>query len=202
MKTNRNSLVWAVAMLVPFLLQPVHAQRQHPASFGPITLGKPLPELPACGPRNSEGELPVRQPCLEEEDVPVQSRDWTVTVGNLPFDGGHMLVLTAECGEDRTACPVVQITAPIYPNMCKKVLARLTAKFGAPRYRPKSVQNGFGARWTREHYFWHFAEGDIVWYSAHEEIDDAGCQLEAVTRARQAALNKELGIRPDAKADF
>ncbi len=182
-------------MLAAVLLaSPLHPQGRT-ATFGPLTLGKPLPALPACGPRNSEGALQVREPCLEDEDLPEDKREWTVTVGNLPFDGGYLLVQTSACAQNRMACPIVQIETPVYEYMCAKVLAHLTAKFGAPVHHPVTVQNGFGAHWTQQHYYWKFTSGDLVYYAVHDDIDGGPCHLEATTRAFRAANDKKPEVK-------
>ena len=136
-----------------------------------------------------QGEYQERGPCLDKDGDDLK-------VGNIPYDAEDLYVVTKECGsENRRSCPVAQVTATIFENMCGKVLARLTAKFGAPVHHAVTVQNGFGARWTQHHYFWKFASGDLIYYDMHEEIDGGPCHLDANTREFRANVEKQPEVK-------
>lgn len=185
-----NALKVAVFIgLVISIRFPLLAQ-QRAVSFGPLTLGKPLPVLPPCGPMDSEGNYKVQVACADKMD-----RGWVagqdLFVRNVIADT-DLNIVTSDCGaEDRWSCPVVQITAPIFESLCAKVLARLNGKFGTPTRRDVPLQNSFGARWMEHDYFWKFASGDLIYYATHPEIDGGNCYLEANTRAFRTTRDKK-----------
>jgi hypothetical protein len=161
--------------------------QQRVVTFGPITLGKPLPVLPECGPLDTEVQIGERGICLER----LSSDDFFVY--NI-IEGSPINAVTSVCdAENRLLCPVVQITAPIGRLESKAALARLTAEFGAPTHRATPFQNGFGAQWIEHDYFWKFASGDLIQFAVHWDIE-GDCHLEASTRAFRGSRDEKPKI--------
>lgn len=170
-----------LAMALVFLL-PMHAQQR--ASFGPVTLGKVLPALPACGAPDSEGHYKQRGPC------------WVRTGEDLlvfhVITDTALTVVMDDCGpRDRRSCPVGQVTTVIAESLCGKMLARLTRRFGAPAHHEVPSQNALGVRWTRHDYLWKLGSGDLIYYATHSDMNGGNCRLEASTLSARAARIKE-----------
>jgi hypothetical protein len=177
----RGKFLPPLVMALVFLL-PLRAQQR--AGFGPVTLGKRLPVLPACGAPNSEGQYQQKGPCWVRngEDVLVFH-----VITDTP-----LTVVRDDCGpRDRRSCPVGQVSTDIAESSCQKMLARLTRQFGTPAHHAVPSQNAFGAHWTRHDYLWKLASGDMIYYATHPDRNGGNCRLEASTLASRAAKNKD-----------
>jgi hypothetical protein len=107
-------------------------------TFGPITLGKPLPTLPDCKDKSAS-----KNSCLDRTDF--------LSVSNIPYEGKSMIVeLLPNCAKSNPQCPVGDIYTSIDANIFSDVLAHLKKKFGLPAYERRLVQNRFGAKWPTD----------------------------------------------------
>lgn len=177
----RGKPVGLLVMALVFLL-PLHAQQR--VSFGPVTLGRPLPVLPACGAPDSEGHYKQPGPCWEKtgEDL-LLLHVITDTALNVVRD---------DCGpRDRWSCAVGQVSTVIAESLCGKMLGRLTRQFGVSAHHAVPSQNAFGARWTEHDYWWKFASGDLIYYATHPDMNGGNCRLEASTLSARAARIQE-----------
>jgi hypothetical protein len=185
----------ALFFLVALLSDPLDLRGQTGTSFGPITLGRVLPALPACQEQQRfQSSYEGQGVCQKTDTIGVR------TVWNVPYDGAKTDIgQTDACyrksnqslPDTDANCPVAQVTVSIAEEQCAPVLTALKTKFGAPRVGTEVLANGFGARWQHTTYAWVMKDGAIINYSVHLERD-GGCFLLAETSEYKAEYDARV----------
>ena len=181
---NIGKIIGFVPLLILLLVLPAAAQ----ITIGPVTLGKFLPDLPACQ-FTGEDEGPCRD---------------GVHVWNVPYDGAGKLDLSPldSCltkydllldpdGAMVDKCPIAQLAIYDIPgSQCTTVLAALKKKFGPPVAGAKIMTNAFGAIWKNTRYRWNKTGGSIN-LSVNPDFGKDSCDLFAATNAWHAEKSAE-----------
>ncbi len=180
-RAGQKAAVFFLAMFIAGMTKPTDGQTKHDTkqdavTIGPITIGKPLPNLPKCP---LFGDYPETvDPCIA-----IEVDDYGGLVKNIPYDGAELWVEMETCAEGKC---VGEVHVDIAESECREVLAKLKTKFGPPRAISQQFQNGFGARWIGSDYTWPQRNGTLLTLVIHTS-DRLGGFLRASTASYRKA---------------
>jgi hypothetical protein len=172
--------------------------------FGPVALGRSMPELPECPSIAMLFEhVASDYPCVDlagGDDYGQDPFEFDASFRNLPAQGFLLeAYLMVDCHGDKTTCPVGKLVMQPYGHdECATALSALKRKFGpvpVSNIARSIFTNGYGARWVSTTYNWIFKNGDEVRFGTNLDFYGA-CRMTADTRAwRKSQAGPDVKFR-------